>query len=124
MVSKNGSVGLENKSVKKVKSKRNSYLKKAALARVEFKREFNSQLLAAITAAFAFLIALSWREPISELLNLLLEPLGARETILIKFVGALIITLIAALVLLVLTKRLKQDDSLVDEKVVDKKAKK
>ena len=110
MVSKNISVVQENDSSKKVKPKRKVYLKKAKRARENFNREFNKQLLTAITAAFAFLIALSWREPIAEALNILLEPLGARETILIKFASALFITLIAALVLLFLTKRLKSDE--------------
>ena len=101
----------DKKESQSVKPKRKSNLKKLIKARSEFKQEFNRQLLTAITAAFAFLIALSWREPISEALNHFLEPLGARETILIKFVGAIIITLIAALILLFLTKRLKKDDS-------------
>ncbi|MCC7575004.1 hypothetical protein KO361_05410 [Candidatus Woesearchaeota archaeon] len=87
-----------------------SHLSKLKKTRKEFRKEFNKQLLTAISAAFAFLIALSWREPISEALNLLLEPLGERKTILIKFLGAVIITLIAALVLYFLSKKLKKEE--------------
>ena len=99
-------------ALKKVVSKKKSNVRVQKIndARIEFKREFNRHLLTAITAAFAFLIALSWREPIAESLNLLLEPLGARETIILKFVGAIIITIIAALILLFLTRKLKADE--------------
>ena len=75
-----------------------------------FKKEFNKQLLTAISAAFAFLIALSWREPISELLNKLLEPLGETQTIVLKFVGALLLTFVAVIILMFLTRKLKSDD--------------
>ncbi|MBS3093848.1 hypothetical protein J4456_04695 [Candidatus Pacearchaeota archaeon] len=38
--------------------------------------EFKNQMAIAITAAFAFLIALSWRTPIEQLVNKLIEQLG------------------------------------------------
>jgi len=98
----------KQKTTEEKKDKRTP--KKIEKARKEFKQEFNKQLLTAITAAFAFLIALSWREPISEAINLLLEPLGERQTLLLKFIGALIITLIAALIMMMITKQLKQKE--------------
>jgi uncharacterized membrane protein (DUF106 family) len=85
-------------------------IKKKERFRKTFKKEFNKQLLIAITGAFAFLIALSWREPISEAINLLLAPLGERQTIFLKFLGAIIITIIAVLVLLIITKKLKEEE--------------
>lgn len=93
-----------------MKKKISRVKKNFSKARSDFKKEFNKHLLTAISAAFGFLIALSWREPISDALNLLLEPLGARQTIILKFIGALIITLLAALVILFLTKYLKEKD--------------
>ena len=92
------------------KTNRKRTLKKIKKSRQEFKQEFNKQLLTAITAAFAFLIALSWREPISDAINLLLEPLGERQTLILKFVGAIIMTLLAALILLLITKKLKREE--------------
>lgn len=100
----------QDKPKKIKKTNKKITLKKIKKTRQEFKQEFNKQLLTAITASFAFLIALTWREPISETLNIILEPLGERETILIKFIGAIIITLLAALILLIITKKLKREE--------------
>jgi hypothetical protein len=72
----------------------------------KFHKEFRKQLITGITAAFAFLIALSWREPISEAVDQFIEGFGinpAAGTI-YKFISAIIVTLIAALALVFLSK--------------------
>lgn len=72
---------------------------------LKFKDEFRNQIIIAVIAAFGFLIALAWREPIQEALNYLLVSLGLRGTgLYIKFLSALIITVVAAIVLIVLSR--------------------
>lgn len=72
---------------------------------LEFRSEFKSQIVVGITAAFAFLIALSWREPIQKSVDSLIIRLGlVGKEIYFQFLSAIIITLIAALVLVFLSK--------------------
>ncbi len=67
--------------------------------------EFKKQTTIAITAALAFLIALSWREPLSELVNVIKERLGLTgELIYYQFISAVIVTIIAVLVLIIISK--------------------
>ena len=67
----------------------------------KFKNEFKTHTLTAITAAFAFLIALSWREPIQLSVDSIVARLGlSGEGIFLKYVAALIITIIAVLILI------------------------
>lgn len=66
-----------------------------------FKKEFRNQLVIAITAAFAFLLALSWRTPIQDSLNNLMANAGLTgDSILIEFFSALLITFVGVLVLM------------------------
>jgi len=86
-----------------------------------FHKEFRKQIITGITAAFAFLIALSWREPIAESVDQLIEGFGinpAAGTI-YKFVSAIIVTLISALVLVLLSKWAMTQE--VKEEVKEKK---
>jgi len=70
-----------------------------------FGSEFKKQTATAITAAFAFLIALSWRTPIQNLIDKIIEHLGLKgSAIYIEFLSAMIITLIAVLVLMWFSK--------------------
>jgi len=70
-----------------------------------FQREFKKHVIVAITAALGFLIALSWREPISELVGLIISRLGAGEEMLYyKFLSAIIVTVIAVLALILVSR--------------------
>ena len=70
-----------------------------------FKEEFKKQSVTAITAAFGFLIALNWREPITELFNLILIDLGLKEnSISSKFFSAIVVTFLAVIFLIILSK--------------------
>ena len=71
----------------------------------KFRKEFKTQLITGITAAFAFLLALSWREPIADSVNLLIEKFNlAQNIILFKFISAIVITIIAVLILIFISK--------------------
>ncbi len=71
----------------------------------KYKDEFRNQIIIAITAAFAFLIALSWRTPIEGLVNLLIERLGlSGQAVYVQFISAIIITIIAVIVLVIISK--------------------
>lgn len=70
-----------------------------------FQEEFKNQIVVAVTAAFAFLIALSWRVPIEEGINNLITYFGLTGSALwIKFFSAILITLIAVLLLMVISR--------------------
>jgi len=71
----------------------------------EFKKEFKKQLAIALLAAFAFLIALSWRDFISEIVNKIIIFFGIQgQTYIVKFIAALIITIIAVIGILIFSK--------------------
>ena len=71
----------------------------------DFQKEFKKHIIVAITAALGFLIALSWREPISELTSMIIVSLGiGAEAILYKFLSALVITIVAVLALILVSK--------------------
>ncbi len=71
----------------------------------KFQKEFREQIAIAVTAAFAFLIALSWRTPIQESIDKLIEFLGLTgKVVYMEFFSALVVTLIAVLVLMLVSK--------------------
>lgn len=89
---------------------------RAIPAAKEFRNEFRKQVVTGITAGFAFLIALSWREPISEAVNLLIEKVGVNPTagMIYKFASAILVTLLATLGLVFLSRwsvKDKRDES-------------
>jgi len=72
---------------------------------VRFEKEFKNQLVIAITAAFGFLIALSWRNPIEAGINQFLESLNLKGGVFYwDFLSALVVTVLAVLVLIVISK--------------------
>jgi len=72
---------------------------------LKFKQEFKKHSVTAITAAFAFLIALSWRTPIQDSVNKLIEFFGLTEkALLYEYISAIIITIIAVLFLIIFAK--------------------
>jgi hypothetical protein len=87
-----------NKRLKDLRARREEF-------REELHTEFRKQVVVGITAAFGFLIALSWREPIEQVVKETIVRLGfSSTTIGSKFIVAVIITVIAALFLVLLTK--------------------
>ena len=71
----------------------------------KFKKEFRREVVVGITAAFAFLIALSWRSPIKNSVDSLIANFGLTEkSIYIEYLSALIITLLAVLVLMLVSR--------------------
>lgn len=85
-------------------------IKKVRKDAKKFRREVKRHMITGITAAFGFLIALTWREPIADLVNLLVENFQVQNEILFKFITAFIVTLIAALVLMYLTRWQTKDE--------------
>lgn len=70
-----------------------------------FKNEFKNQIITAITAAFAFLIALSWRIPIERIVNNIIINLNLKgSAIYVEVTSAVIITVIAVIVLVIFSK--------------------
>ncbi len=68
---------------------------------LRFKKEFGKEVVAAVTAAFAFLIALSWRTPIQNTVNKIIEDFGlVGERLLVEYASAIVITLIGVLALI------------------------
>jgi len=72
---------------------------------LRFKTEFKKQVVVAISAALGFLIALSWRTPIQNSIDNLIKLLGLKgSAIYLEFFSALLITLIAVLGLMWISK--------------------
>jgi len=70
-----------------------------------FKEEFKKQTLTAITAAFAFLIALSWRSPIEKSINNIVTKLKLNESAAYyEYIAAIVITIIGVLVIMFLAR--------------------
>ncbi len=87
---------------KKFKIKLYETTKSSAYA---FKEELKKHTATAITAAFAFLIALSWRSPIQKSVENLIEFWGLKGgEIYLDFMAAIIITVIAVLVIMWVSK--------------------
>lgn len=71
----------------------------------KFKKEFRREVVVGVTAAFAFLIALSWRNPIQKSVDSLVTNFGLTgKAIYIEYLSALIITLLAVLVLMLISR--------------------
>jgi len=70
-----------------------------------FNKELKNQTATAITAAFAFLIALSWRTPIQNSVDNLITRLNLTgSAIYLEYLSAVIITLIAVIFLMLFSK--------------------
>ena len=72
---------------------------------LKFSSEFKKQTLTAISAALGFLIALSWREPISSAVNDLVSNFGMEKSLVYyQFVSAFIVTFIGVLILMLVSR--------------------
>lgn len=84
---------IKSKIIKKTKNSAN-----------KFKSEFRKHIVIGITSALGFLIALTWREPLSEFVSLLIEDLGLKQQLLYKFISAVLFTFIAVIILVFISK--------------------
>jgi len=72
---------------------------------IAFHKEFKKHTTVAILAAFAFLIALAWRDFFSDLVNYLIKNFGlSGEVYLYKLISAVLITLIAVIGIIIISK--------------------
>jgi len=77
----------------------------------KFRKEFKKQATTAILAALGFLIALSWRDFIVDTVNTLVTKLGVSDQLyLYKLFSALLITFLAILGIMIISKiKIKED---------------
>jgi len=94
---------MDKKEERKISSKK--IFEKTRSSAQSFKQEFKNQSSTAITAAFAFLIALSWREPITQLVQSFVQRFNLQENLVFyQFISAIIITLLGVLFLMLISK--------------------
>ena len=67
------------------------------------KREVRKHIITAITAAFAFLIGLSWRDAIESWITILIERFHLSEGW-YKFIAALVVTMIGVIGIIIVSK--------------------
>lgn len=80
-------------------------IRKSQELRLDVRSEFRKQVVTGITAAFAFLIALVWREPIEGAVRGMMASLGLDGTgFWHKILTAILVTIVAALVLVILSR--------------------
>ena len=70
----------------------------------DFKKEFKKQLLFAVSAAFGFLMAFSWRDPIMDLIGVIVVGVGIDSPIYYGVVSALMLTIVGVLFLMLVSK--------------------
>lgn len=98
-------IDIKKEVQKRVIDRTQNFLDETKKKTYTFSKEFRKQSVVAITAAFAFLIALAWRNPIQNSVNKLLEILGLSSTeIYLEFVSAILITIIAVIVLMIISR--------------------
>lgn len=89
----------------------------------EFKKEFRAQSATAIIAAFGFLIALSWRDFISEVINHIVANVqNVGSVYLYKLIAAVIVTVVSVVGIMVASKmNVKEEEKPETKKKVVKK---
>jgi uncharacterized membrane protein YdbT with pleckstrin-like domain len=94
------------KKLQESKSPKEKIEEKKKISRIKrFNLEFKTQLKIALMAAFGFLIALSWRDFVSEAINYIIEALKlSGDLYLYKLVSAILITIIAVIGIMILSK--------------------
>lgn len=80
--------------IKKIKESASSHLQRIKTTTHSFKQEFKKQIVLAITAAFAFLIALVWRDYIISII----------KTDQASLLSAIIVTAISVIGLMIVSK--------------------
>ncbi|MAG50085.1 hypothetical protein CL621_00400 [archaeon] len=72
---------------------------------LKFRKAFRKHSITAIVAALGFLIALSWRDFISDTVNTIVSSLGVSEKLyLYKLLSAIIITILAIVGIMIISK--------------------
>jgi len=95
--------GIVEKEVKK--RLRQRFYEKTKSVGVRFHKEFKKHMLTAVSAALGFLIALSWRTPIQNSVNNLINSLHLSENaIFYEFVSAIVVTVVAVLILMLVSR--------------------
>jgi uncharacterized membrane protein YdbT with pleckstrin-like domain len=95
-----------NKKEKKVVEKevRHRLYVRAKKHASDFRKEFKKQLLFAVSAAFGFLMAFSWREPIMDFIGFLINSVGIKSQIYDGVISAVVLTVVGVLFLMVISK--------------------
>jgi hypothetical protein len=89
---------------------------------IELRKEFKKHAIVGITGAFAFLIALSWRTPIQETIDKMIEYLNLTgDGLYLKYLSAIAITVIGALALMIMARWSKEEKKKVKSKRRKKK---
>ena len=96
--------------IEQKKSRRQMVKEKAKNGVKKFRSEFKKAMNTAVMAAFGFLIALVWKDVITEFVNNISEKSPVQG----KLVSALIVTIICVLGIMILTK-------ILGEKKINKK---
>lgn len=92
-------------NLKKLKERQEEVLQKTKHKTQKFFKEFRIQTATAIAAAFGFLIALAWRDAISDIVNKIIEKLGiASVAYLGKIIAAGIITILCIIGILLISR--------------------
>ena len=85
---------------KEVQIRRQILRERAKASTTKFQREFRRSLVTAITAAFGFLIALVWKDVITEYVNAITKISPVQS----QLISALIVTLVGVLGILIISK--------------------
>ena len=78
---------------------------KAKASALKFRSEFNKALRTALLAAFGFIIALSWREVITEWVSEVVNSSAVKG----QLISALIVTLVSVIGIIIVTTFLKEN---------------
>ncbi len=95
-----GKIKKELKKFERIKLKLEESKEKVKKSRIEFQTELRKSLNTAIVAAFGFLIALAWKDVITEFV----EGITRLSPVQGKFISALIITFVSVTGILIATK--------------------
>ncbi|MFW5846869.1 MAG: DUF5654 family protein [Nanoarchaeota archaeon] len=95
----------KSKKPKKQEEDKNCIFENTLEYTKKFHHKFRKQIVVSISAAFGFLIALSWREPISQGVDLIIQlaKLQGNE-IYVQIISAIIVTLVSVLGIMIISK--------------------
>jgi len=85
-------------------AKRTNFFQKSSKAAKEITGESVYRILTLSITAFGFVVALAWSAVIQELLSRFIDPLIPGQIVLSRFIYAILVTVLAAVVIYQLTK--------------------
>lgn len=103
---------VEKEVEKKVKKALHEVIYERTLgSALRFRKEFREQIVVGVTAAVAFLIALSWRTPIQNSVDFLVVKMGlSKGFIYFEYFSALVMTFVGVLILMWVSRwKVKED---------------